>query len=69
MERRSHTNKQYSGWECTEISRIPVNVADNGLESNVLEILEEIRYLVNPENPEKLWNHLGGPNNPAIYRN
>ena len=54
MERRSHTNKQYSGWECTEISRIPVNVADNGLESNVLEILEEIRYLVNPENPEKL---------------
>ena len=48
MERRSHTSKQYSGWECIEISRIPVNVADNGLESNVLEILEEIRVSSEP---------------------
>ena len=48
MERRSHANEQYSGWECIEISRIPANVADNGLESNVLEILEEIRVSDEP---------------------
>ena len=29
-------------------------------------------FLADPEdheNPEKPWNHLGGPNNPAIYNN
>ena len=34
--------KQYSRRECQEILDIPAKVADNGLESTVLEILEEI---------------------------
>ena len=71
MERRSHANEQYSGWECIEISRIPANVADNGLESKVLQILEENRVSGEPWKPGKPWKalkSLGGPNNPAIYR-
>ena len=34
--------KHYSRRECREILDIPAKVADNGLESTVLEILEEI---------------------------
>ena len=42
MERRYCANEQYSRRECLEISGIPASVADNGFESKVLEILEEI---------------------------
>ena len=42
MERRCYANEQYSRRECLYISGIPASVADNGLESKVLEILEEI---------------------------
>ena len=42
MERRCYANEQYSRRECLEISGILASIADNGLESNVLEILEEI---------------------------
>ena len=40
MEGRYCANEQYSRRECIEISGIPASVADNGLESKVLEILE-----------------------------
>ena len=42
IERKCYTNEQYSRRECLEISGIPENVADNSLESKVLEIFEEI---------------------------
>ena len=48
MERRCYANEQYSRRECLEISGILASVADNGLESNVLEILEEIDVPIYP---------------------
>ena len=48
MRRRCYANEQYSRMECLEISGIPESVANNGLESNVLEILEEIDVPINP---------------------
>ena len=46
--RRCYANEQYSRRECLEFSSIPESVANNGLESNVLEILEEIDVPINP---------------------
>ena len=48
MGRRCYANEQYSRRECLEISGIPESVANNGLESNVLKILEEIDVPINP---------------------
>ena len=48
MERRCYANKQYSRRKCLEISGIPASAADNGLESNILEILEEIDIPIDP---------------------
>ena len=48
MERRCYANKQYSRRECLKMSGILANIADNGLESKVLEILEEIDISINP---------------------
>ena len=48
MERRCYTSKQYSTRESLEISVILASVADYGLESKVLEILEEIVFPINP---------------------
>ena len=48
MERRYYANKQYSRRECLEILDIPANVADDGIESKVLEILEKIDLKINP---------------------
>ena len=48
MERRCYANEQCSRRECLEISGIPTSVADKDLESNVLEILEEIDVSINP---------------------
>ena len=48
MERRFYVNQQYSRRKCLEISGIPANVADNDLESKVLEILEEIDVPIDP---------------------
>ena len=42
MERLFYANEQHPGTECLEILGIPARVADNGLKSKVLEILEEI---------------------------
>ena len=42
MKRRCDAKKHYSRRECREILDIPAKVADNSLESTVLEILEEI---------------------------
>ena len=48
MERRCYANEQYSRRKCLEISGIPASAADNGLESNILEILEEIDIPIDP---------------------
>ena len=48
MERRCYANEQYSRRKCLEISGIPASVADNGLESKILEILEEIDIPIDP---------------------
>ena len=48
MKRRCYVNEQYSRRECLEISGIPTSVADNSLESKVLEILEEIDVSIDP---------------------
>ena len=48
MERRCYSNEQYSRRKCLEISGIPASAADNGLESNILEILEEIDIPIDP---------------------
>ena len=48
MERRCYANEQYSRRECLEISGIPASVADDGLESKVLEILEEVGVPIDP---------------------
>ena len=48
MERRCCANEQYSRREFLEILGIPVSVANNGLESKVLEILEEIDFPIDP---------------------
>ena len=48
MERRCYANEQYSRRKCLEISGIPASVADNGLESKFLEILEEIDIPIDP---------------------
>ena len=48
IERRCYANKQYSRRECLEIWGIPASVADRDLESNVLEILEEIDVPIDP---------------------
>ena len=48
MERRCYTNEQYSRRECLEISDTSASVADNDLESKVLEIMEEIQVPINP---------------------
>ena len=42
MERRCYANEQYSRREYLQILGILASVADNGLESKVLEALEEI---------------------------
>ena len=41
MEGKCYVNEQYSSKERLEISGTPASVADNGLESKVLEIAEE----------------------------
>ena len=48
MERRCYANEQYTRRKCLEISGIPASAADNGLESNILEILEEIDIPIDP---------------------
>ena len=48
MERRCYANEQYSSRECLEILGIPASVADNDLDSKVLEILEEIDVPIDP---------------------
>ena len=48
MERRCYAKEQYSRRKCLEISGIPASAADNGLESNILEILEEIDIPIDP---------------------
>ena len=48
MERSCYANEQYSRRKCLEISGIPASVADNGLESKILEILEEIDIPIDP---------------------
>ena len=48
MERRCYASEQYSRRKCLEISGIPASAADNGLESNILEILEEIDIPIDP---------------------
>ena len=48
MERKCYANEQYSSSERLEISGTPGSVADNGLESNVLEIVEETDVPVHP---------------------
>lgn len=48
MERRCYTNEQYYRKKSLEIMSIPASVPDNGLESKVLEVLEEIDVLFNP---------------------
>ena len=46
--KRCYANEQYSWRECLEILGIPAIIADNDLESNVLEILEEIDAPIDP---------------------
>ena len=48
IERRCYANEQYSSIECLEILGILASVADNDLESKVLEILEEINVPIDP---------------------
>ena len=48
VERRCYASEQYSWRECLEILGIPASVADNNLESKVLEILEEIHVPIDP---------------------
>ena len=47
-EKRCYANEQYSRTECLEILSIPASVADNGLESKVLEILQETDIPIDP---------------------
>ena len=49
MERRCYANEQYSRRKCLEISGIPSSATDNGLESKILEILEEIDIPIDPK--------------------
>ena len=49
MERRCYANEQYSRRKCLEISGIPASATDNGLESKILEILEEIDIPIDPK--------------------
>ena len=56
MERRCYANEQYSRRECLKISGIPANIDDNGLESKVLEILEEIDIPVDPSLVEDCYH-------------
>ena len=46
--KRCYANEQYSWRKCLEILGIPAIIADNDLESNVLEILEEIDVPIDP---------------------
>ena len=48
LERRCSANEQYSRRESVEILGISANVGDNGLESKVLETLEETEVLNGP---------------------
>ena len=48
MERSCYANELYSRRKCLEISGIPASVADNGLESKILEILEETDIPIDP---------------------
>ena len=48
MKRRCYFDEQDSRKECLEVSGIPASVADNGLESEVLEILKEIDVPIDP---------------------
>ena len=48
VERRYYVNKQYSRRESLEISGIPAIVADNGLESKFLEMLEQSGIPIDP---------------------
>ena len=48
MGRKCYANEQYSRTEFLRISGIPASVADNDLESKVLEILEETDVPVDP---------------------
>ena len=48
IERTCYYNKQCSGRKCLEISGIAASVADNGIASRILEILEEIDVSIDP---------------------
>ena len=48
VERRYYVNKQYSRRESLKISGIPAIVADNGLESKFLEMLEQSGIPIDP---------------------
>ena len=48
MGRKCYANEQYSRTEFLRISGIPASVADNDLESKVLEILEETDVPIDP---------------------
>ena len=47
LERKCHINEQYSRRECLEISGIPAEVGDKGIEEKVLEIFHAIGAPVN----------------------